>query len=406
MLVEELRTLDPEGMYAEGQNVDLERVLQDNRAGIRPLIADWAHTAQFLASRGVVLTVGARDLFLDHVAGDYLAAIVLLEQRAKGDYSPDERPQQFPPFTRREKAQGPLSPWTLFDQWVQEKKPASSTIGRWRAVFLALEARFKDGISEDAAREWVRSLVNNMRSARTVADTWLSAASTIYKWAAEQKLIAGNPFAKVKVTIPRKSKTRDKAFTPEEAKLILEAAFASRDAVKRWVPWLCAYSGARAGEITQVRGQDIEQRDGFFAMKLTPEAGTIKTRTARTVPLHEHLIAQGFLEFVKTRGRGPLFYTPVAKREDDPLNPRTPKAAILRMEVAAWVRKIGVDDPGVSPNHSWRHLFKQIAERHGISERVSDAITGHAPTTAGRGYGAPNLEDMARELGKFPRYKT
>ena len=76
-----------------------------------------------------------------------------------------------------------------------------------------------------------------------------------------------------------------------------------------------------------------------------------------------------------------------------------------RERLAAWVRKLGVKDREISPNHSWRHTFKQIAERHGISERVSDAITGHAPATVGRSYGAPTVDDMARELAKFPRYK-
>jgi hypothetical protein len=43
-------------------------------------------------------------------------------------------------------------------------------------------------------------------------------------------------------------------------------------------------------------------------------------------------------------------------------------------------------------------------ERSGISERIFDAITGHAPVTAGRAYGKPNLSDMAEALKKFPRY--
>ena len=47
-------------------------------------------------------------------------------------------------------------------------------------------------------------------------------------------------------------------------------------------------------------------------MKLTPEAGTIKTGEMRVVPLHEHIIAQGFLDMVKAVGKGPLFY--VARR--------------------------------------------------------------------------------------------
>jgi integrase len=77
-----------------------------------------------------------------------------------------------------------------------------------------------------------------------------------------------------------------------------------------------------------------------------------------------------------------------------------------REKLAAWVRKIGIDDPNVRPNHAWRHTFKQIAERHGISERVSDEITGHAPLTVGRGYGRPTLPDMATALKKFPRYSV
>src|ERR1035437_1607150 len=110
VLVDELRDLDPEGMWAQGQNVDLERVLRDNLTGIRPFFSDHAHTGQFLASRGVVLTNDARDLFLDHVASDYLAAIGLLQQRAEGDYSPDDRPRHFPQFTRPGKATKPSVP--------------------------------------------------------------------------------------------------------------------------------------------------------------------------------------------------------------------------------------------------------------------------------------------------------
>jgi integrase len=142
-------------------------------------------------------------------------------------------------------------------------------------------------------------------------------------------------------------------------------------------------------------------------MKLTPDAGSIKSRKARIVPLHEDLLAQGFLQFVKARGKGPLFYNPQDESADtgDPLNPKRPRAVKTRERLAAWVRTLGVKDREISPNHSWRHTFKQIAERHGISERVSDAITGHAPATVGRSYGAPTVDDMARELAKFPRYK-
>src|SRR5262249_10482052 len=138
-------------------------------------------------------------------------------------------------------------------------------------------------------------------------------------------------------------------------------------------------------------------------LRLTPEAGTIKTGATRTIPIHELLIAQGFVDFVRTRGDGPLFYNPenTAKGIADPTNPRRPRAVKTRERLATWVRKIGVKDPQVRPNHAWCHTFKQIAERHHISEKVSDEITGHAPLTLGRGYGRPNLLDMAAALKKF-----
>jgi len=37
-----------------------------------------------------------------------------------------------------------------------------------------------------------------------------------------------------------------------------------------------------------------------------------------------------------------------------------------------WVRKLALADRELKPNHAWRHTFKQIADRVGISERMSD----------------------------------
>jgi hypothetical protein len=92
----------------------------------------------------------------------------------------------------------------------------------------------------------------------------------------------------VKIDVPRVAVLREtKAFKPEEAQVILRAALAvsnMRDAfprAKRWVMWLCAYSGARSGEVTQLRGLDVTSRGDFYVMRLTPEAGDMKTSHAR-----------------------------------------------------------------------------------------------------------------------------
>ncbi len=151
---------------------------------------------------------------------------------------------------------------------------------------------------------------------------------------ADQQLISRNQFAVVRIPVPRKNIVREtKAFTAEEIKIILNAASAISqprtpgEALRRWGPWLCAYTGARSGEIAQLRGVDVVTQDGIDAIRITPDAGTQKTRQPRTVPLHEHLIAQGFLTFAKSVGRGPLFYNPHkgTPEKPEPSNPRKPR---------------------------------------------------------------------------------
>ena len=154
---------------------------------------------------------------------------------------------------------------------------------------------------------------------------------TAFSWAVSHKHIRTNPFAGVKVDVPKTVMLREegKSFNMEEAQVILRASAAItnlRDAFPRAKRWVLGVRvlGARSGEITQLRGIDVIQRGDFYAMKLTPEAGSIKTGNARTVPLHDHLVAQGFIEFVRGQGDGPLFYNPreVGRgRRVVPLNP-------------------------------------------------------------------------------------
>jgi len=278
----ENESLDPDWKWAGDEDV---------RVHMRPLIADRAEPAQFLASRGLALTPEARERFLDAVEDEFSAALRLLVRRANRDYTPDTRPQRFPKFAPIPHAasRGP-SCFELFEAWVKAVTPGASTIDRWRAVFLDLQSHFVDrsagSIAADEAHEWKDRLVTKERSAKTVSDIWLVAARTVFRWALKERLIQANPFVGVTVTVPKKRRLRETdAFTPEEAQLILKASLAITNtsrpfaAACRWVPWVCAYTGARAGEITQLRGVDIVRREGVDALRLTPEAG--RSRQAR-----------------------------------------------------------------------------------------------------------------------------
>lgn len=176
----------------------------------------------------------------------------------------------------------------LFERWVKDKQPAASTVETWRYVFRSMEGKFAGrsaaSIPADEAKAWIQSLVTEERSAGTVDKNWLTASNTVFGWAEEHELIPHNPFSKVPLTIPRKPKLRERAFRPEEYRVILKAALDISDAskpftaAKRWVPWLCAYTGARAGEITQLRKQDVIERGDIHGLEITPDAGTVKDR--------------------------------------------------------------------------------------------------------------------------------
>ena len=212
-------------------------------------IARAAQADRWLLDRGYALTPESRAAFLDALAPRYADAIALLLRRAKGDYSRDPIAETFPSLEPTTKAA--VSIRGLWDQWVAEKKPAAGTIERWRPVIDAAQAHWPDlrRVTDGQARDWFRSLVTEDRSALTVRRTWLTACKTVCNWASDQGLLTINPFAKVKLTIPRKITTREsQAFTDAEARTILRATLAINvrsplDAAKKWLPFVCAYRG-------------------------------------------------------------------------------------------------------------------------------------------------------------------
>ena len=249
---------------------DFWREDEEVRRAVRPVLADAGETSQFLAMKAVVLNSETRDRFLDFLYEDLSEALKLLIRMAKGDYSPDTYREKFPKFEGADNGETPMQ---LFERWVAERQPAASSIESWRYVFREMGEHFKDrsaaSISAEEAQAWIRGLVSETRSAHTVRRTWISASKAVFGWAFEHKIVPRNPFEDVKVTVPKQRKNREtKSFLPEEFRTVLGASLAVTDtrkpieAAKRWVPWLLAYTGSRPNDMTQLRKQDVIERDG------------------------------------------------------------------------------------------------------------------------------------------------
>jgi hypothetical protein len=123
------------------------------------------------------------------------------------------------------------------------------------------------------------------------------------------------------------------------------------------------------------------------------------------VPIHSHVIEQGFLDYVAEREKlnKPLFYDPDRSRGGKPGNPQFKKVA---ERLGEWVHGLGIP-VGVKPNHAWRHLFKSMARHVKMDREVEGFITGHRPkdSTAGNDYGDRWIKTMFAEIEKYPRFR-
>jgi integrase len=158
-----------------------------------------------------------------------------------------------------------------------------------------------------------------------------------------------------------------------------------------------AHSQARVGEIGQLRKADVVQKEGHWLIRITPEAGTVKTNEAREVVLHPQLVSLGFPEFVQKSSEGHLFLTPAA--DGDVLGPLQG----LKNRLAEFARAV-VPDPNVAPNHGWRHRFKTVGMEAGIPPRILDAVQGQAPRSVADTYGHVTLKTIAAEINKLPPF--
>lgn len=241
-------------------------------------------------------------------------------------------------------------------------------------------------------------------SAKTVKDNDLAGLRGIFDWAVANRRIMSSPAADVSIKVGKPRKLRSKGFSEPEAQSILQAALnylpgtqeqPRTSAAKRWVPWLCAYTGARVGEMAQLRKQDLRREGELWVITITPEAGTVKTNEARDVVLHPQLIELGFPAFVQAAADGHLFLKP-----DTTGKVRGPLRALTN-RLAEFARSI-VSDPNVAPNHAWRHRFKTIGMEEGIDHRVLDAIQGQSARTVAETYGDVTVKTMAAAINKLP----
>jgi integrase len=215
---------------------------------------------------------------------------------------------------------------------------------------------------------------------------YLSAIKSPLTWAKPNHKIATNPAEGVKYEAKGNARPKVKriGYDDHQARTVLLAARDEDPPHRRWIPWVCAFTGCRLDEIAGRNARDIRRIGSIWVLDIL----TAKNEgSIRKIPLHPKLIAEGFIDYVKSLpSDGPLF--------PDLTVGKYGRAGTATKSIGRWLRQVQkelgvllVEEPRLAPNHSWRHRFKSETRRARIPEEVHDALTGHTEGKVSREYG-------------------
>jgi integrase len=198
-----------------------------------------------------------------------------------------------------------------------------------------------------------------------------------------------------------------RGYTDAEARLILTKARQQADPLLRWSPWILAATGARIGEVVGSKASTVRQINGVWCLDFQDGRGERpSTRmpgerlknagSNRREPLAQFLLDEGFLEYWRSiPNDGALF--PGVKPSFD-----GKRSHYAIKKLGKWIRKgLGLIDPRLGPDHSWRHRFKTVCRDAEIDRDVHDALTGHTDGSASGEYGEFPLAPLIVAVAKI-----
>lgn len=361
-----------------------------------------------LLREGVIAHPENRPRLLRAFAERLVGAANKLKRNAEGDFSDDPTAAQIPKWRGHVPQVAPMPSALTFDEllrrWKAENTRSASSIGAWQKAVADFKAHLKHNDPRRVAKSdvvaWAAALRERPLTPKTINDTYLAAIRALYNLALRHDLVSVNPADGYR--IPNKRRAGEKMLPYDDAEVAAILALADNETAARlrWIPWLLALTGARVGELAQLWGKRVTERDGIPIIRLAPaeDGGSFKNEgSERDVPLHPALIDRGFLKFAKTRPNGgPLFYGGKAAKPAGPRKSETSRhtsTSVIR-DVQEWIRENGFTNRRKAPNHAFRHWFETKCTKLRVDSAVRDAIEGRT----GKGSSATYqhiCEDMA-----------
>ncbi|HKR44038.1 MAG TPA: site-specific integrase [Paraburkholderia sp.] len=307
----------------------------------------------------------------------------------------------------------------VIDAWARERQPQPRSVGIARKVAERFTTMVGALPVEAMTRQNCITFKTAMLEAGQTAvntDKQMTVFSTLLQYACDQGWIDANPARGVKVGVRANAKAARLPFDLPALKLIFGSPIytagarpgAAAGEAAYWLPLLALYTGARLEELAQLAPGDVheatymdaggtERSTWIIRISDIGEGQAVKTATSRRrVPVHPDLIALGFISYAQSINAPRLF--PLLKIDTDGR-----EGGLFGKWFGKHIRKLGISDRRMV-FHSFRHLLKHTMRECGITEEVSDAITGHASGSVGRRYGA-TLYPLAPLVEAMYRYR-
>lgn len=277
----------------------------------------------------------------------------------------------------------------VFDRWKKSgARPRSDdTVQAMDRALRQFEGQRPDtslkGITRDMGDEYRAWLLLNCKTSKTASDR-LTNLKTLLKYACRE-LEWTERHTWEGLAIKAKTTNKRRAITSAEMVSLFGTPLHTRYELPKspqaghdaayWVPLIGAFTGARLGEICQLRTIDVQTVDGIPALVITDEGDSQSVKTDaghRTIPIHSELIRLGFLEYANA----------MRKAGHDSLWP----AMSLRKDKASdyfgrWFKDfregLGMVGPDQPTFHYFRHTVRPLMRRAGIDGKTQDRITGH-----------------------------
>src|SRR5665213_1520875 len=286
---------------------------------------------------------------------------------------------------------GPDKPMALID--IEDVKRVRDALASLPPNYLKMSAN-----KSANAQQAISANVSGASLSVKTQDKYYTMFKQILIWAANEGYLDKVPGANVKVAGLKKivpGEQRD-PYSPDQLIKIMKSPLytghKSEDCRHKpgtlvirdgyfWTPLIALFSGMRLGEILQLQKADVKLENVVWFFDICKgEEKSLKTASSkRRVPVHQTLVALGFLDYAKACPAGRLF--PEIKKGNDGYHSHN---------FSKWWRRFAVHVGFKSSRtafHSFRHNFLDALRAAETPEYVNKALAGHSDNSVHSQYG-------------------